>query len=35
MVTEETKQEFYEALLNKNKEYESIFYVGVKTTGIF
>lgn len=30
-----TKQEFYQALIDKNSEYEGIFYVGVKTTGIF
>ncbi|MBS0185611.1 MAG: bifunctional transcriptional activator/DNA repair protein Ada [Proteobacteria bacterium] len=35
MLTEETKQEFYKALLNKNKDYEGVFYVGVITTGIF
>ena len=26
---------FYQALLDKNPEYEGIFYVGVKTTGVF
>lgn len=29
------KSEYYQALLDKNPEYESIFYVGVKTTGVF
>jgi AraC family transcriptional regulator of adaptative response/methylated-DNA-[protein]-cysteine methyltransferase len=28
-------QEYYQALLDKNNEYEGIFYVGVKTTGVF
>jgi AraC family transcriptional regulator of adaptative response/methylated-DNA-[protein]-cysteine methyltransferase len=28
-------REFYKALLAKNSEYEGIFYVGVKTTGVF
>lgn len=29
------RQEYYQALINKNSAYEGIFYVGVKTTGIF
>ncbi|MCP4923903.1 MAG: bifunctional transcriptional activator/DNA repair protein Ada [bacterium] len=29
------KQKYYQALLNKNKNYEGIFFVGVITTGIF
>ncbi len=29
------KQELYQALIDKNPEYEGIFYVGVKTTGVF
>jgi len=29
MVTEIEKEEFYQALLDKNSEYEGIFYVGV------
>lgn len=29
------KQELYQALIDKNPEYEGVFYVGVKTTGIF
>jgi AraC family transcriptional regulator of adaptative response/methylated-DNA-[protein]-cysteine methyltransferase len=28
-------QEYYEALLDKNSGYEGVFYVGVKTTGVF
>lgn len=35
MLTEETKQEYYQALLEKNTDYEGVFYVGVKTTGVF
>ena len=35
MITSETKNEFYQALIEKNSEYEGIFYVGVKTTGVF
>lgn len=27
--------EFYQALLDKNVEYEGIFYVGIKSTGVF
>lgn len=35
MLTLKKRQEYYQALINKNTAYESIFYVGVKTTGIF
>jgi AraC family transcriptional regulator of adaptative response/methylated-DNA-[protein]-cysteine methyltransferase len=35
MLTNEITQEFYKALLNKNAEYEGVFYAGVKTTGVF
>lgn len=28
-------KEYYQALLDKNPEYEGIFYVGVKSTGVF
>jgi AraC family transcriptional regulator of adaptative response/methylated-DNA-[protein]-cysteine methyltransferase len=35
MLTEKTKQEFYQAMLDKNTSYEGVFYVGVKTTGVF
>ncbi len=29
------KKEYYQALLDKRSDYEGIFYVGVKTTGVF
>ncbi len=29
------KKEYYKALIDKNPEYDGIFYVGVKTTGVF
>jgi len=32
---EKKKKEYYRALLDKNKAYEGIFFVGVKTTGVF
>lgn len=35
MLTDAKTQEYYQALLNKDKNYEGIFYVGVKTTGVF
>lgn len=35
MITGKNKQEYYQALLAKQTEYEGIFYVGVKTTGVF
>ncbi len=35
MLAEDIKQEYYQALLAKDDDYEGIFYVGVKTTGIF
>lgn len=35
MLTEKMKREFYHALVNKITEYEGVFYVGVKTTGVF
>lgn len=35
MITEVQKQEFYQALLDKNIHYEGIFFVGVQTTGVF
>ncbi|TVX93481.1 bifunctional transcriptional activator/DNA repair enzyme AdaA [Paenibacillus agilis] len=31
----ERKQEYYQALIDKETEYEGLFYVGVKTTGVF
>lgn len=35
MITTEIQREYYKALINKKSEYEGVFYVGVKTTGIF
>lgn len=35
MITEKTKKEYYQALMDKNSEYEGVFFVGVKTTGVF
>jgi AraC family transcriptional regulator of adaptative response/methylated-DNA-[protein]-cysteine methyltransferase len=35
MITEALKQEFFKALLDKNLQYEGLFFVGVKTTGVF
>ncbi|KTD61393.1 bifunctional transcriptional activator/DNA repair enzyme AdaA [Legionella spiritensis] len=35
MITSANKKEYYQALLDKNSQYEGIFYVGVKTTGVF
>jgi len=35
MITVKLKKEYYQALLEKKSEYEGIFYVGVKTTGVF
>lgn len=35
MITAELKKEYYRALLDKDTEYEGVFYVGVKTTGVF
>jgi AraC family transcriptional regulator of adaptative response/methylated-DNA-[protein]-cysteine methyltransferase len=35
MITEVQKQEFYQALLDKNAHYEGVFFVGVQTTGVF
>lgn len=35
MIAEESKKEYYEALLAKKTEYEGVFFVGVKTTGVF
>ncbi|WP_068617848.1 bifunctional transcriptional activator/DNA repair enzyme AdaA [Paenibacillus tuaregi] len=35
MVPTSTKQEYYRALLDKRPEYDGVFYVGVKTTGVF
>lgn len=35
MLTETVKNEYYQALLSKDSGYEGVFYVGVKSTGIF
>lgn len=35
MLNSKKRQEYYQALINKNSDYEGIFYVGVKTTGVF
>jgi AraC family transcriptional regulator, regulatory protein of adaptative response / methylated-DNA-[protein]-cysteine methyltransferase len=35
MITAKSKRTYYQALLAKNTEYEGVFYVGVKTTGVF
>src|SRR5476649_1447278 len=35
MITIENKKEYYQALIDKKSEYEGVFYVGVKTTGVF
>ena len=35
MFSEQKKQEFYQAILAKDIEYDGVFYVGVTTTGIF
>ncbi|MAZ38797.1 MAG: bifunctional transcriptional activator/DNA repair enzyme protein Ada [Legionellales bacterium] len=34
-LSHQKKLEFYQALVNKNSQYEGVFFVGVKTTGIF
>lgn len=35
MITPEQQKEYYRALINRSAEYEGVFYVGVKTTGVF
>lgn len=35
MISAKQKKIYYAALLEKNPEYEGLFYVGVKTTGVF
>ncbi len=35
MVNDACKKEYYKALLDKDREYEGIFFVGVITTGVF
>lgn len=34
-ITETQKKEFYQALLEKNSHFDGVFFVGVKTTGVF
>ncbi|MGM0863312.1 MAG: bifunctional transcriptional activator/DNA repair enzyme AdaA [Bacillota bacterium] len=35
MISVELQREYYQALVEKRSEYEGVFYVGVKTTGVF
>lgn len=35
MITAKNQKEYYQALIDKKTEYEGIFFVGVKTTGVF
>ncbi len=35
VISAENKREYYQALIDKKTEYEGIFFVGVKTTGVF
>lgn len=35
MITTANKRKFYQALIAKKTEYEGLFFVGVKTTGVF
>jgi len=35
MITNQLKMAFYKALLEKNPAFEGVFFVGVKTTGVF
>lgn len=35
MITAANEKEYYQALIEKNTEYEGVFFVGVKTTGVF
>ncbi|WP_068467566.1 bifunctional transcriptional activator/DNA repair enzyme AdaA [Candidatus Protochlamydia phocaeensis] len=35
MISEEDKQAYYRAFIAKKTEYEGVFFVGIKTTGIF
>ncbi len=35
ITTADKKQEYYKALIEKNAEYEGMFFVGVMTTGVF
>src|SRR3990167_2092864 len=35
MISSNEKKRYYQALIEKKSEYEGLFYVGVKTTGVF
>lgn len=35
VLPEQKRKEYYRALLDKNRDYEGVFFVGVKTTGVF
>ncbi|WP_341357894.1 trifunctional transcriptional activator/DNA repair protein Ada/methylated-DNA--[protein]-cysteine S-methyltransferase [Rossellomorea sp. y25] len=35
MISVELQREYYQALIEKRTEYDGVFYVGVKTTGVF
>ncbi|MGM0839199.1 MAG: bifunctional transcriptional activator/DNA repair enzyme AdaA [Bacillota bacterium] len=35
MISVELQREYYQALVERRSEYEGVFYVGVKTTGVF
>jgi AraC family transcriptional regulator of adaptative response/methylated-DNA-[protein]-cysteine methyltransferase len=35
MITDENKKDYYQALLAKKTDYEGVFFVAVKTTGVF
>jgi AraC family transcriptional regulator of adaptative response/methylated-DNA-[protein]-cysteine methyltransferase len=35
MISADSKREYYQALIEKKTGYEGVFYVGVKTTGVF
>ena len=35
MLSTKQQQLYYQALLQKNSQFEGLFYVGVKTTGVF
>ncbi len=35
MLTDKTKKKYYDALIEKNPDYEGVFFVGVTTTGVF
>src|SRR5271170_7541035 len=35
VISTANKKEYYQALIDKNTEYEGVFYVGVITTGVF